>query len=98
DLDVRSAAPPAPVPQATRFRAPIPSPAAAPSIPAPIEPPKIEAEAAPPPPVASPGTLPPIAPPPPEKPKLAFEAVGADGTSPRPNYNPSVKLPPIANT
>jgi TonB family protein len=98
DLDVRSSAPPAPVPQAPHFRAPIPAPAAAPSIPAPIEPPKIEAEAAPPPPVASPGILPPIAPPPPEKPKLAFEPVGSGGTSPRPNYNPNAKLPPIANT
>lgn len=98
DLDVRSSAPPAPVPQAPRFRAPIPAPAAAPSIPAPIEPPKIEAEAAPPPPAASPGILPPIAPPPPEKPKLAFEPVGSGGTSPRPNYNPNAKLPPIANT
>jgi len=98
DLDVRSSAPPAPVPQAPRFRAPIPAPAAAPSVPAPIEPPKIEAEAAPPPPVASPGILPPFAPPPPEKPKLAFEAVGAGGASPHPNYNPNVKLPPIATT
>ena len=98
DLDVRSAAPPAPVPQAPRFRAPIPAPAAAPSIPAPIEPPKIEAAAVPPPPVASPGILPPIAPPPPEKPKLAFEPVGSGGTSPRPNDNPNVKLPPVAHS
>lgn len=98
DLDVRSSAPPAPVPQAPRFRAPIPAPAAAPSIPAPIEPPRIEAEAAPPPPVASPGILPPIAPPPPEKPKLAFEPVGSGGSSPRPNYNPNAKLPPVATT
>lgn len=98
DLDVRSSAPPAPVPQAPRFRAPIPAPSAAPANPAPIEPPKIEATAVPPPPVASPGNLPPIAPPPPEKPKLAFEAVGSGGTSPRPNYNPNVKLPPVATT
>jgi len=98
DLDVRSSAPPAPVPQAPRFRAPIPAPAAAPSIPAPIEPPKIEAEAAPPLPVPSPGILPPVTPPPPDKPKLAFEPVGSGGTSPHPNYNPNAKLPPIAKT
>lgn len=98
DLDVRSAAPPAPVPQAPRFRAPIPAPPAAPAIPAPIEAPKIEAAAIPPPPVASPGNVPQIAPPPPEKPKLAFEPVGAGGTSPHPNANPNVKLPPIATT
>ena len=98
DLDVRSSAPPAPVPQAPRFRAPIPAPAAAPSIPTPIEPPKIEAEATPPPPVASSGILPPIAPPPPDKPKLAFEPVGSGGTSPRPNYSPNAKLPPVAHS
>lgn len=98
DLDVRSSAPPAPVPQAPRFRAPIPAPAAAPAVPAPIEPPKIEADAAPPPPLASPGVLPSVAPPPPEKPKLAFEPVGAGGTSPRTNPSPNAKLPPIART
>ena len=97
DLDVRSSAPPAPVPQAPRFRAPIPAPAAAPSIPTPIEPPKIEAEATPPPPVASSGILPPIAPPPPDKPKLAFEPVGSGGTSPGRVYSPNAKLPPIAH-
>jgi TonB family protein len=96
DLDVRSAAPPAPVPQAPRFRAPLPAPVPAPAIPAPIEPPKIEAVVPPPP--ASPGNLPQAPPPPAEKPKLAFEPVGAGGASPRPNSNPNVKLPPIANT
>jgi TonB family protein len=98
DLDVRSAAPPAPVPQAPRFRQPLPAPAPVPAIPAPIEPPKIDAVAIPPPPVASPGNLPQVTPPPPEKPKLAFESVGAGGTSPRPSANPNVKLPPIATT
>ena len=98
DLDVRSAAPPAPVPQAPHFKAPVPAPAASPAIPAPIEPPKIDAAALPPPPVASPGNLPQIAPPPPEKPKLAFEPVGSGGPSPHPNTNPNVKLPPIATT
>ena len=98
DLDVRSAAPPSPVPQAPRFRAPVPVPSAAPAIPTPIEPPKIEAAVVPPPPVASPGNVPQIAPPPPEKPKLAFEPVGAGGSSPRPNANPNVKVPPVATT
>src|ERR1700730_3933178 len=36
-LDVRSAAPPAPVPQAPRFRAPLPAPVPTPAIPTPIE-------------------------------------------------------------
>ena len=98
DLDVRSAPPPAPVPQAPRFRAPVPTPPAAPAIPAPIEPPKIEAEAVAPPPLPSPGKVPQVAPPPPEKPKLAFEAVGADGSSPHPNANPNTKVPPVAST
>jgi len=96
DLDVRSAAPPAPVPQAPRFRAPLPAPVPTPAIPAAIEPPKIDADVVPPPPPASPGNLPQAAPPPAEKPKLAFEPVGAGGASPHPNSN--VKLPPIANT
>jgi TonB family protein len=97
DLDVRSAAPPAPVPQAPRFRPPEPAPV--PSLPAPVEAPKLEAAVVPPPPAASPGTLPPSAPPPPaEKPKLAFEAVGAGGKASRPNANPNVKLPQIATT
>jgi TonB family protein len=52
----------------------------------------------PPPPAASAGTLPQVAPPPPEKPKLAFEAVGAGGKASRPNANPNVKLPQIAAT
>jgi len=97
DLDVRSNAPSAPVPQAPHFRAPAPTPPA-PAIPAPIDPPKIEAEAVPPPPAASPGKMPQIAPPPAEKPKLAFESVGADGSSPRPNTTPNAKLPPVAST
>ena len=96
DLDVRSAAPPAPVPQAPRFRAPMPAPVPTPAVPAPIEPPKIDAALVPPPPPA--GNLPQAAPPPVEKPKLAFEPVGAGGASPQPNTNPNVKLPPIANT
>ncbi len=98
DLDVRSAAPPAPAPQAPRFRAPAPAPVPTPAVPAPIEPPKIDAAVVPPPPAASPGNLPQAAPPPVEKPKLAFEPVGAGGSSPHPNANPNVKLPPIANT
>jgi TonB family protein len=98
DLDVRSTAPPVPVPQAPRSRAPFPAPPAVPAIPAPIEPPKIEASAVPPAPVASPGNLPQIAPPPVEKPKLAFENVGAGGSSPRPNTSTNVKLPPVATT
>jgi TonB family protein len=98
DLDVRSAAPPAPVPQAPRFRAPLPAPIPTPAIPAPIEPPKIDAAVVPPPPIASPGNLPQAPPPPAEKPKLAFEPVGAGGASQQPNSNPNVKLPPIANT
>ncbi len=62
--------------------------------PAKIEPPKIEAEAAPPPVPA--GRLPQVAAPaPPEKPKLAFENVGAAGTGPRTTYtpNPFSKVP-----
>jgi TonB family protein len=98
DLDVRSAAPPSPVPQAPRFRAPLPAPLPTPVVAAPIEPPKIEAAVVPPPPPASPGNLPQVAPPPAEKPKLAFEPVGAGGASPHPNSNPNVKLPPVANT
>ena len=97
DLDVRSAAPPAPVPQAPRFRAPLPAPVPTPAIPAPIEPPKIDAALVPPPP-ASPGNLPQAAPPPVEKPKLAFEPVGAGGASSQPNSNPNVKLPSTSNT
>jgi TonB family protein len=86
-LDVRSAAPPAPVPQAPRFRPPEPAPGPV----AAIEPPKIEAEATPPPPIPA-GKLP-QEPPPPEKPKLAFEPVGAGGASRVPNPNPNLKLP-----
>jgi protein TonB len=98
DLDVRSAAPPAPVPQAPRFRPPEPAPLPAPSLPAPVEAPKLDAAVVPPPPAASAGMLPAVAPPPAEKPKLAFEAVGAGGKAPRPNSNPNVKLPQIAAT
>jgi len=98
DLDVRSAAAHAPVPQAPRFRAPLPAPVPTPAIPAPMEPPKIDAAVIPPPPPPSPGNLPQAAPPPAEKPKLAFEPVGAGGPSSQPNSNPNVKLPPVANT
>jgi len=90
-LDVRSAAPPAPVPQAPRFRPPEPAPGPVAAVPAPaIEPPKIEASATPPPIPA--GRIP-QEPPPPEKPKLAFEQVGAGGPSPAPNRDPNIKLP-----
>lgn len=99
DLDVRSAAPPAPVPQAPRFRPPEPAPVPIPAIPPPIEPPKVDAAVVAPPPLpASPGNLPPVAPPPVEKPKLAFERVGAGGTAPRTGVNPNVKLPQIASS
>ena len=98
NLDVRSSAPSAPVPQAPRARAPEPGPAPVPAIPAPIEPPRLEAAlTAPPPPAASPGHLPPLEPPV-EKPKLAFESVGAGGTSERISVNPNVRLPRIAST
>jgi len=91
-LDVRSAAPPAPVPQAPRFRPPEPRPGpVADAAPPAIEPPKIEASAIPPPPLAA-GRIP-QEPPPPEKPKLAFEPVGARGTSPVPHPDPNIKLP-----
>jgi protein TonB len=63
-----------------------------------MEPPKIDAAVIPPPPPPSPGNLPQAAPPPAEKPKLAFEPVGAGGPSSQPNSNPNVKLPPVANT
>lgn len=93
-LDVRSKAAPASVPQAPRFRAP--APIATPALPAPVvlEPPKIEAEAAPPPPpLPSAGHVPQLAPPPPERPKLAFESVGAGGNQIRISVNPSTKVP-----
>ena len=96
DLDVRSAAPPAPVPQAPRFRAPEPVPQPV-QVPAPIEAPKLDATLVPPPPVASPGALP-VAPPPTEQPKLAFEDVGAGGKSALPNSTSNVKLPQAAAT
>jgi len=91
-LDVRSARPPAPVPQAPRFRPPEPAPGPpVAAVPAPaIEPPKIEASASPPPVPA--GRIP-QEPPPPEKPKLAFEPVGAGGPLPRSNPDPNIKLP-----
>jgi protein TonB len=94
-LDVRSSAAPAARPQAPRFRAPSPVPIPALPTPVIVEPPKIEADAAPPPPPpTSAGRLPQPAPPPPERPKLAFESVGADGLSRTiPNPNPSPKVP-----
>jgi TonB family protein len=95
-LDVRSAAPPAPVRKAPRFRPPPPAPGPVAAIPTPaIEPPKIEASAVPPPPIPA-GRIP-QEPPPPEKPKLAFEPVGARGTSPVPNPD-NIKLPDPKNT
>jgi TonB family protein len=91
DLDVRSAAPPAPIPQAPRFRLP----AVRPGLTAPqIDAPQIDAAALPP-PAPSAGNLPQVAPPPAEKPKLAFEPVGAGGTSHVPNVN--VKIPKAAS-
>jgi TonB family protein len=99
-LDIRSSAATAAVPQAPRFRAsvraPIPviSPAAIPEPPR-VEPPKIEPEVAvlpPPPPPA--GRVLQVGPPPPDKPKLAFENVGAGGPVPRSDfYQPSSKIP-----
>lgn len=87
-LDVRSAAPPSPTPQAPRFRPPAPRAATIPAAPA-IEAPDIEASAPPPP--APPGgiaqALPAI-----DKPKLTFEPVGAPGPSNRPNANPNANL------
>ncbi len=94
-LDVRSKAAPASVPQAPIFRAPTPIPV--PALPAPVvvEPPKIEAEAAPPlPPPPSAGRLPQVAPPPPDKPKLAFESVGAGGSQPRISVNQNASKVP----
>jgi protein TonB len=98
-LDVRSAAAPAAVPQAPRFRRPEPRPVdvVTPALVPPLlpEPPKIEAEAAPAPPPLPAGRLPQVATPAPsEKPKLAFESVGAAGMAPR-TYNPnaSAKVP-----
>ncbi len=96
DLDVRSAAPPSPIPQAPRLRLPRPAPVAVPSIPAPAEAPKLDTAVVPPAPAASPGEIPAVAPPPPEKPKLAFEEVGAGGKSGRTNSNPNGNLPQIA--
>jgi TonB family protein len=103
NLDVRSAAAPASVPQAPRFRAPVPAPVpavapAAPPEPPKAEPPKIEAVAEPAPPPPPAGRLPQLAPPPPpppEKPKLAFEEVGAQGPLPRSSFytNPSSRIP-----
>ena len=94
-LDIRSAGPPAPVPQAPRFRAPQPVagiPASAPA----IEAPKIEAGNAPPPP-ASIGNLPQVTPPV-EKPKLTLQDVGSRGASPRPAPDPNIKLPQPKST
>ncbi len=103
ELDVRSSAP-APQPQAPRMKAPAPSPGpvaqAPPPAPAPpptpvprIEPPQIEASAPPPTPPMTNSPTP--APPPPakEKPKMAFESVGASPKSGPPNPNSQVPLP-----
>lgn len=98
ELDVRSAPPPAPIPQAPRFRLPQPAPVALPSIAAPLDAPKLDAAVSAPVPAPSPGELPAIAPPPPEKPKLAFEAVGAEGTSTHTSSHPNVKFPQIATS
>jgi TonB family protein len=96
-LDVRSVAPPAPVPQAPKFRAPAPAPRPVAAIPLPaIEAPRIETPEAPPPPPAE-GRLPQVAPPP-EQPKLAFEPVGAGGKAPRANPDPNIKLPQPATS
>ena len=99
-LDVRSAAAPALVLQTPRFRAPVRAsvPVASPAVipePPKIDPPKIETEAA----VTLPPPLPTGrlqgGPPPPEKPKLAFENVGAGGPLQRSAdyYQPSSKIP-----
>jgi len=101
ELDVRSYEP-APRPQAPRFRAPQPVPGpvaeARPSAPAPppqieqprIEQPRIETTASAPPPVPTISANPQPAPPQPEapqKPKLAFESIGAGQgyTGPKPD-------------
>jgi len=108
ELDVRSAQP-APEPRAPRFRAPqpAPGPVAQAPLPAPaaeppkIEPPKIEVAASappppPPPPVVSTQPVQPAPPPQPEKPKLAFENIGAGPAhvvAPNPNaVIPSAKV------
>ena len=99
DLDVRSSAPPAPIPQARRFRAPVVAPRPAPTISVPLEAPKVEAATIlPPVAAASPGDIPAVAPPPPEKAKLTFEAVGAGGTATRTNTTPTIKLPQVGST
>lgn len=95
-LDVRSAAPPVPRPQAPRFRAPVPRPAAAPAPLPNIEAPVLETAAAQPPPPPSPGRLPEIAPPP-DRPKLAFESVGAEGTGTRISAAPGARIPRPTN-
>jgi len=96
-LDVRSSAAPAAVPQAPRFRAPAPAPIPAAGPPQLPEPPKIEAAVEPTPPPPPSGRLPDIAAPapPPDKPKLAFEEVGAQGPVPRSSFytNPSSRIP-----
>jgi TonB family protein len=94
-LDARANAPSAAVPRAPMFRQPEPSPAPVPALPAPVvEPPKIEAaNIPPPPPQASAGNLQQAPPPQVEKPKLAFENVGAQGSGSRPNSTPNLNLP-----
>jgi TonB family protein len=90
ELDVRSAVQSA-KPQAPKFRPPAPRPGPPAPTPAPaIETPKIEmAMSTPLPPV--PNALPQA--PPPEKPKIAFEKVGA-GSGPNPSPNLNIKMPP----
>lgn len=97
-LDVRSLPPPAPVPQAPRVRQAEPSPALPAPAPLPaIEAPAIEAAAAPPPPpsgrIVPPAPLPPL---PAEKPKLAFESVGAAGSGPRIVPETNIRLPQLS--
>jgi TonB family protein len=117
-LDVRSSAPPSPVPQAPAFRQPVPLPPPVAPVAPRVEPPKVERpqpqqarveapkidvverQTTPPtegrpqqaPPQVSPQPTPPSQP---EKPKLAFEKVGAGGPLPsaNPNPNPALRLP-----
>jgi TonB family protein len=94
ELDVRSLQR-APIPQAPRFRPPAPAPgypAATAQAPV-IEAPKIDvAESAPPPMSSGTSQAPPL--PAPEKPKLAFESVGAAAAA-RSAPGPNAKVPPV---
>jgi TonB family protein len=106
ELDVRSSQA-APQPQAPRFRAPQPAPgpvAQAPLPAPPVEPPKIEppkievaASSPPPPQIVPTQSVQPAAPPPPDKPKLAFENVGA-GPSHVAAPNPNAVVPSVKTT